>query len=403
MTSRASLFRVRSDTTRPFTVVWISHMLAEVFLLMHPALVPVFVYEFNLSLFEAGLLVTIPSLCRLAVTIPTGILADKLGPKRFIILSMLIGGVAGILVNQSANVYSLLVGLSLIMMSVTLYHPPGMSVIGRLFPNQAERSKAIGLHGASGSIGQALGTISLGLLLTFGWRFSYLLFAIPLLIWAVVLAGMRIPQLTKRQLQPEPLKTARQKRQVTSSPPKKLISHGFFILLLSMGLNALANNGVAAFMTTYMTTTDNFSQEAASIIFGVGPLIGIVGAFAAGFLSSKVGPEKSLVLIYFGQVTFLLGFVFLPSTIFTAASFLMYQFFLSAVWTPANSLVVSLMGEMGGGTAYSFFFFSNDAPGAISPLIAAVLIESFGVASPFILAVILLVSCGLLTKFIKSN
>jgi sugar phosphate permease len=170
-----------------------------------------------------------------------------------------------------------------------------------------------------------------------------------------------------------------------------------------MGLNALANNGVAAFMTTYMTTTDNFSQEAASIIFGVGPLIGIVGALAAGFLSSKVDPEKSLMLIYFGQVTFLLGFVFLPSTIFTAASFLMYQFFLSAVWTPANSLVVSLMGEMGGGTAYSFFFFSHDAPGAISPLIAAVLIESLGVASPFILAVILLVSCGLLTKFIRSN
>jgi MFS family permease len=402
MTRRASLLRVRSDTTRPFTVVWISHMLAEVFLLMHPALVPVFIYEFNLSLFEAGLLVTIPSLCRLAVTIPTGILADKLGPRRFIILSMLIGGVAGILVNQSANVYSLLVGLSLIMMSVTLYHPPGMSVIGRLFPNQAERSTAIGLHGASGSIGQALGTISLGLLLTFGWRFSYLLFAIPLLIWAVVLSGMRIPQLAKRQLQPEPLITARQKRQMANSPTKKLISHGFSILLLSMGLNALANNGVAAFMTTYMTTMD-FSQEVASTIFGAGPLIGIVGAIAAGYLSSKVGPEKSLMLIYFGQVTFLLGFVFLPSAILTAASFLMYQFFLSAVWTPANSLVVSLMGDIGGGTAYSFFFFSNDAPGAISPLIAAVLIESLGVASPFILAIILLVSCGLLAKFIKSN
>ena len=377
-------------------------MLAEVFLLMHPALVPVFIYEFNLSLFEAGLLVTIPSLCRLAVTIPTGILADKLGPRRFIILSMLIGGVAGILVNQSANVYSLLVGLSLIMMSVTLYHPPGMSVIGRLFPNQAERSTAIGLHGASGSIGQALGTISLGLLLTFGWRFSYLLFAIPLLTWAVVLAGMRIPQLAKRQLQPEPLITARQKRQMANSPTKKLISHGFSILLLSMGLNALANNGVAAFMTTYMITMD-FSQEVASIIFGIGPLIGIVGAIAAGYLSSKVGPEKSLMLIYFGQVTFLLGFVFLPLAILTAASFLMYQFFLSAVWTPANSLVVSLMGDIGGGTAYSFFFFSNDAPGAISPLIAAVLIESLGVASPFILAIILLVSCGLLAKFIKSN
>jgi MFS family permease len=212
MTSRASLLRVRSDTTRPFTVVWISHMLAEVFLLMHPALVPVFVYEFNLSLFEAGLLVTIPSLCRLAVTIPTGILADKLGPKRFIILSMLIGGVAGILVNQSANVYSLLVGLSLIMMSVTLYHPPGMSVIGRLFPNQAERSTAIGLHGASGSIGQALGTISLGLLLTFGWRF---------LIPAICNSTFDLGSCLGRNENPPAHKTATATRTIENCPSKE--------------------------------------------------------------------------------------------------------------------------------------------------------------------------------------
>ncbi len=399
----ASLLGVRGDVAKPFTAVWVSHLLAEIFLLMHPALVPVFISEFKLSLFQAGLVVSVPSLTRLAITIPTGILADRFGAKNFIIMSMLRGGFAGIIVSQASSLYFLIAGLSLILISVSMYHPPGMSVIANLFPNETERANATGLHGASGSIGQAIGTISLGVLLVYGWRLSYLLFAIPLLVWAVLLARTRIPGLARQRS--DKAKTIRDafspESELKHAPRNKSVRVGFFVLLFSMGLGALANSGIAAFMTTYMTSAENFSQEMASVVLGAGPLVGIVGAIVAGRFSSRFGAARSLMLIYFGQVLFLLGLVLLPSTILTTLSFLMYQFFLSAVWTPANSLVVSLMGEMGGGIAYSFFFLSNDAPAAVSPLIAAALIAGLGIVSPFFLAAILLVTCGLLTRFIR--
>jgi nitrate/nitrite transporter NarK len=97
------LFNIRGEAVKPFTAVWISHMLIEVFLLMHPALVPVFMKEFNLSVFDAGLIITVPSLCRLIFTLPVGILADKFGPRHLVILSVLISGLAALLVSQSAT------------------------------------------------------------------------------------------------------------------------------------------------------------------------------------------------------------------------------------------------------------------------------------------------------------
>ena len=401
MQRKTSLFSIRSDAAKPFTAVWLTHLLVEIYLLMHPALVPVFRSEFNLSIFEAGLLITVPNLCRLVIVIPTGVFADRFGPRPFIILSMLMSGLSAILLSQSTSASVLLISLSLIMISVTLYHPPGLSVLGKLFPNQAERSKAIGLHGASGCIGQSLGTISLGLLMTqIGWRSCYLIFSAPLFAWAICLAKIRIPQLARQPNLSEKDSEQREEAQM-SAFKKPLMTFGFLLLLSSMGLNALANNGVSAFMTTYLTSAENLPLEVASVIFGIGPLIGIIGSIAAGYLSARLGDRNSLALFYLGQVIFLTGLITIAYLPLAALCFFMYQLFLAAIWTPSTSLVTSLKGRTRGGTAYSLFYFSGDALGAVSPLIAAILIGNLGIFSPFIFAIALLTTSALLVWLIK--
>lgn len=402
MRMETSVLRLRRDALKPFSVVWLSHLLVEVFLLMHPALVPVFMQEFGLSILQAGLLIAIPSICRLVIVIPTGILSDKYGSLPFIILSLLIGGASALVLSQTTSVFVLTLSIALSMISVTLYHPPGMSAVSALFPVQKERSTAIGWHGASGCIGQSLGTISLGFLLAqYGWRFSYLLFTFPLLFWALTLTRIKIPQLARKTSHagtrnPVGLETAQD-----FSRKGSFNRWGFFVLVSAMGLNGLANGGISAFMTTYLTSAQNLSVEAASIIFGAGPLIGIVGSVATGYVSAKFGDKNSLALIFFGQLVFLLGLVAIPFVFIAMLCFLMYQLFLHALWTPSTSMVASLMGKTGGGTAYSVFYFAHDLLGAASPLVAAVLIEGLGLVSPFIFAIILLFLCALLVRLIK--
>jgi MFS family permease len=395
------LFRIRSEVARPFGVVWLSHLLVEIYLLMHPALVPVFRSEFGLSIFEAGLLVSVPSICRLVIVIPTGIFADRFGSKPFVVLSMIISGLSAVLLSQSSTALALLVSLSLIMISVTLYHPPGLSIVSRLFPEQAERSTAIGLHGASGCIGQSLGTMSLGLLMPYiGWRNCYLLFSMPIIVWAFAVARAKVPQLSKHTTKQE---NQTQRRHKPNHQAGSAFSLGFFLLLSAMGLNALANNGVSAFMTTYLVSSENLSVELASIIFGAGPLIGIVGSLGAGYLSARLGDRNALALFFLGQVVFLIGLIGVPYLPLATVSFFMYELFLAAIWTPATSLVASLMGGTGGGTAYSLFYFAGDALGAVSPLIAAALITSLNILAPFMFAIALLTTSALLTLLIGTK
>ena len=397
-----SVLRLRRDALKPFGAVWLSHLLIEVFLLMHPALVPVFMQEFGLSIFQAGLLIAIPSICRLVIVIPTGVLADKYGSLPFIILSLLIGGASALLLSQTTSVFILTLSIALIMISVTIYHPPGMSAVSVLFPAQKERSAAIGWHGASGCIGQSLGTISLGFLLAqYGWRFSYLVFTFPLLFWAFALTRFRIPQLARKTSDTKTGNAIGLEIAHDFSRKASFNRLGFFVLVSAMGLNGLANGGISAFMTTYLTSAQNLSVEVASIIFGVGPLIGIVGSIATGYVSAKFGDKNSLVLIFLGQFVFLLGLVAIPIVFLAMLCFLMYQLFLHALWTPSTSMVASLMGKTGGGTAYSVFYFAHDLLGAASPLIAAILIESLGLVSPFIFAAVLLFVCALLIRLIR--
>jgi len=397
-----SVLRLRRDALKPFGAVWFSHLLVEVFLLMPAALVPVFMREFGLSIFQAGLLIAVPSICRLIIVIPTGVFADKYGALPFLVLSLLIGGLSALLLSQTTSVFLLVVSITLITLSVTLYHPPGMSVVSSIFPDQKERSTAMGWHAASGCIGQALGAISLGLLLAgYGWRFSYLLFSFPLIFWAFSLTRIQIPQLSRKNPDAKADGLIRSETVRSHAGKSSFNRLGFFLLASAMGLNALANGGISAFMTTYLTSAQNLSFELASIIFGAGPLIGIVGSIATGYVSARVGDRNSLALIFLGQVVFLLGLVAIPFVFLAMTCFLMYQLFLHALWTPSTSMVASLMGKTGGGTAYSVFYFASDLLGAASPLIAAVLIESLGLVSPFVLAVILLFTCSLLVGLIR--
>jgi MFS family permease len=291
------------------------------------------------------------------------------------------------------------------MISVTLYHPPGLSILRGLFSEPNERSVAIGLHGASGCIGQSLGTISLGLLLLqFGWRFCYLLFAMPLLAWAAILARartQRLPKIRAKNAQDAASKSDRTAEH--GARRRSLITSGFAILMASMGLNALANGSVGSFMTTYMTSQQHITVDVASIIFGVGPLVGIVGSLLGGYLSSRLGEKNSLVIIYIGQATFLLGLIAIPLTPLAVFSFFIYQLFSNAMWTPASSIVASLADASSGGRAYSLYFFSSDGPGAVSPLIAAVLITNFSIVFPFAFAIATLTSNAFLVRLISTE
>ena len=65
-----------------------THTLTHVFARIAPTLYPDFIIEFGLTNQDLGLIASIPSLCSALLSIPIGLVADRIGAKKMILISI---------------------------------------------------------------------------------------------------------------------------------------------------------------------------------------------------------------------------------------------------------------------------------------------------------------------------
>jgi FSR family fosmidomycin resistance protein-like MFS transporter len=157
-----------------------THAIIHVSNSIYPILLPLLQEEFNLTYSQLGLMVSIPTLFRVVASIPCGYLADRFTSKHIIALSFLIQIVSSLIVAWSSDPWTLVLSISLLSLTFTMYHPASLSYTTKLV-SESNRAKAVGLQTAGGPLGMALGPLSLSFLLPFGWRTAYLFWIIPVL------------------------------------------------------------------------------------------------------------------------------------------------------------------------------------------------------------------------------
>ena len=69
-------------------VMAVTHVLTHVFGGVHTAIFSLLREEFSLSLKQLGIIAAIPPLCQAIFTIPTGLLSDRLGRRKAVLLSL---------------------------------------------------------------------------------------------------------------------------------------------------------------------------------------------------------------------------------------------------------------------------------------------------------------------------
>ena len=358
----------RVEMEKPLWMIYTTHMFVEIYLLIQVALIPVIVLEFQLSLLEASLVATIPSFIALLMNLPLGILADRISTNRLLFASMLVEGIAAFLVSQTSDFWLLVIAVSLLRVSSPIYHVSGLSQISRLAKPE-RMSRSIGFHNALGNVGSAAGVISLTLFLsTLGWRWTYLFWSIPILIWGFVI-----------QMSPH-LKIRLAKR--TESPDKGgfkrlplVFSSGLLLFLTFIGLREIGSTGSTTFMTTFFVETRGLSATMASLVFGLGPFIGIAGSLYGGFWAERAGAKKTLswAVLLCALGLSLLAVASEPYLV--VLIYVFYSFFSSTVWAPINTLVARLTPESDRGLSYSVYFFTEGLLISIAPTLAAGVIE----------------------------
>jgi len=353
---------------KPVWMICTTHMFVEVFYLTQVALIPVIVREFQLSLLEASLVATVPSLVALLMNIPSGLLADRVSVNRLLCLSMTIEGLSALLVSQTGNFWSLVVALSFMRIASPLYHISGLSQITKIAKRE-RLSMAMGLHNALGNLGTGAGVISLAIFLSIlSWRWVYVLWAVPMLIWGVTL-------LMSSQLK----RTTSEKTRATSpnllKSPSPVLNSVLLIFLIAIGIREVGSTSVSTFMTTYLVGAKNVSESIADLIFGSGPFVGIVGSLAGGYMGIRVGAKKALSWLILGSMVSLSILAYLSETYSLTFAFLLYAFFSYAIWSPMNTIVADITPPASRGLGYSIYFFAESLVVSITPVLAAGVIQ----------------------------
>lgn len=364
-----------------------AHFVNHVFLQIHLALIPVFMNEFSISLVAAGLMVSIPMICETVGTIPSGLLADRTKHINQVIASLSITAVAATLTFLAPNFYAIVGTLSLLTIATTLYHPPAYSLTAEIFPRQ-HRSKALGVHGAGGTLGFSLGPISLGILMaTTGWRFVYLLWVAPVIVCIVLLLNLK--GRTSRRVEV----TAQQEElRRTFGSVGSVLTGAFALLLVAFGINTMGRQVISSLISSYLVMERGISVATASVVLGLISAAGIVAAPLGGFLGDRIGDKRWLTISYLGTFGTLLGIAYastLPQIIILA---LIYGAFGYSGMGPSTSLVAAHTPTGRRGLAYALYFLPQYSLSALAPTLGAIVAQNYGIWNIFPLALAMILA-----------
>jgi MFS family permease len=150
-----------------------------------------------------------------------------------------------------------------------------------------------------------------------------------------------------------------------------LFSPALLVFLVAIGLREVGGTGSSTFMTTYFVDVRNLSETTASLIFGLGPFIGIVGSLGGGYVAERLGARKALSWIILCCAVSLVAVSLVSQLYLLTLVFLVYMFFSSALWSPMNTMVAGITPETDRGLSYSLYFFTEGLIASIAPTMAA--------------------------------
>jgi MFS family permease len=271
----------------------------------------------------------------------------------------------------------LIVAVSLVYVNTTVYHPAAYSFVTRLFEPRA-RLKALGVHGAGGTLGVALGPISITILMgvfALGWRQVYLFWSLPLLLGIVAVLFLR-----SAPRDDVGVVTAAGAPEASFS---SLLTTSMIMFLIYIAVRSMANAMSQSFMALYLVDDRGFSETAASTLIGLSTLVGIAGAVMGGFFAVRYGEKRWLLSILALSYVFYALAILIPNSTAFVVLYLIYGFLTFLGMAATAAIMAKLSPGKQRGLAFALFFLPGSIMGAAAPLLAASVGDALGLVAIF--------------------
>jgi MFS family permease len=334
--------------------------------------------EFGTDYFTLGIIVSVFSYAFGLGSLPAGMLADKIGPRRLVTVYLFGAGIMAVCVLPVGSLWFYALIMGGLGAFCSIYHPASNTLISRSI---REKGNAFGIHGIAGSLGVAsVPLLSAWIGTLFGWRAPHVVYGLMgIAVGLFSLTLPRYPAAAPRSQDPSG----------TSAAAGARISYlHLTIFFLSATALGLTYKGIMTFLPTYMgfkVQVRLWDLDAVAIggtIATVALLSGAVGQFLAGRLADRIQPEK----IYLGAVMLGTVFVFamaVSSNLVLVVSAVCYAFFYFATQPIQNYLVSKYLPLHRHGLGYGILFILTFGVGSTAAAVSGYLADHFGLESVF--------------------
>lgn len=266
-------------------IMVLTHMMVHAAGNMRSTLFPVLKKEFALTNQQIGLIVAIPSLFQFLLSVPSGMVSDKFGPKKLIAASILIAAIGALMGSVSSTPLMFIIASTLLTFNSTLYHPPAQSYVSDI-TSPRDRSRALGIWHSGGTTGVSLGPLSISILmgvLAFNWRQVYGVWIIPILLGLVALYFVKSPS---EVVEKEERDSWEEKDTVDT-----LFNTNMMFLLLAGTVRRFGGGLTTGFLSIWLAESQGWTIGQIGVMLGISSLLGIVASPLGGELASRFGEK----------------------------------------------------------------------------------------------------------------
>ena len=331
---------------------------------------------------QFGLLSTSQRITSGTTTMLAGYLGDRFANRSGLMLLISLGmmGISFYLLGSAPNYWLLMAVMLLVGIGPSLYHSPAIASLSRKFPDR--RGFAISLHGTGGSIGEVVGPVLVGglisstYLVAFTWRDVLHIGVAPALFFAILI------YLMMRNI-PTAATDIESVGEYFNSLRTLLRRPAMISLVAVTALRSTGQSAVMAFLPVYLNEELGYEFVVIGLFMSGAQVTGIVVQPIMGWLSDKFGRKVVLVPCTAAMGLLIAALKFADSEALLILTILAMGAFLYSLHTIYIASAMDVAEGQAQSTVVSLIYGASFL-GAFSPWVAGVIVDRTEISNAFI-------------------
>ena len=353
-----------------------SHAVNSIYARVLTPILPIILIDFELNYVQIGMIVSTYSFACGIFQFPISFFADYLNRHRFFLsLSLVLSALPLIFFGFLESYFVLLLLVFLSGIGSSAYHPPAVALLAR------EATKKLSFHmsifKAGGDFGSIFTPVLVGwLTVYFGdWRTAVQFFVIPGFIFSLVIwTSFTDFSREKKQLKNEV------KRTFSQLFHNKIL---MLILLLSC-CRVMGLRGIMTFLPIWIAESLGFNVTSIGWVLTLYFLVGTVSSIFWGKIAEG---DRETLYISLMMIIASMSLVFLSSNLSVFLTFI-FIILLGGTLNPTPGLILSVatkvVEEENRASSIGLLYSGNEVSSILSPLIAGLIAQAYGVQRTFL-------------------